>query len=151
MANHHPQPPSPGAFHYGPQPGHHVNGVVQMAAHQKITPAHITALNEVVWISIGTYHRLNGWSRCLGPDSSKGSTSETMGDLDGALSAYERALQHNNQSIKAMNAISTVLRTKENFPKAVEYLQAILKIEGNNGEVWGSLGKLRYLGLYDSS
>lgn len=64
-----------------------------------------------------------------------------MGDLDGALSAYERALQHNNQSTKAMNAISTVLRTKENFPKAVEYLLAILKLEANNGEVWGSLGK----------
>ena len=63
-----------------------------------------------------------------------------MGDLDEALRAYERALQHNGTSIKAMNAISTVLRTKENFPKAVEYLQAILKIESSNGEVWGSLG-----------
>ena len=63
-----------------------------------------------------------------------------MGDLDGALNAYERALQHNFQSITAMNAISCILRTKENFPRAVEYLQGILKLDQNNGEVWGSLG-----------
>lgn len=71
---------------------------------------------------------------------SPGSASELMGDLDGAFAAYERALQHNYQSISAMNAISCILRTKENFPKAVEYLQAILKLDANNGEVWGSLG-----------
>lgn len=63
-----------------------------------------------------------------------------MGDLDGAFTAYERALRHNFQSITAMNAISCILRTKENFPKAVEFLQAILKLDANNGEVWGSLG-----------
>lgn len=63
-----------------------------------------------------------------------------MGDLDGALNAYERALQHNPQSITAMNAISCILRTKENFPKAVDFLQAILRLDGNNGETWGSLG-----------
>lgn len=72
--------------------------------------------------------------------SPPGSASELMGDLDGAFAAYERALQHNYQSITAMNAISCILRTKENFPKAVEYLQAILKLDANNGEVWGSLG-----------
>lgn len=64
-----------------------------------------------------------------------------MGDLDGALVAYENALRHNFQSITAMNAISCILRTKENFPKAVDYLQGILKLDQNNGEVWGSLGK----------
>ena len=64
-----------------------------------------------------------------------------MGDLDGALNAYEQALRHNYQSISAMNAISCILRTKENFPRAVEYLQGILKLDANNGEVWGSLGK----------
>lgn len=63
-----------------------------------------------------------------------------MNDLDGALTAYERALQHNYQSITAMNAISCILRTKENFPRAVEFLQGILKLDQNNGEVWGSLG-----------
>jgi tetratricopeptide (TPR) repeat protein len=63
-----------------------------------------------------------------------------MGNLDGAMEAYEHALRHNQWSIQAMNQISAILRTKEQFPKAVEYLQNILKIDGNNGEVWGSLG-----------
>ena len=54
--------------------------------------------------------------------------------------AYERALNANQNSIPAMNAISLILRTREDFHKAVEYLQAILKIDANNGEVWGSLG-----------
>lgn len=70
-----------------------------------------------------------------------GSATELMGDLGGALHAYEQALRHNFQSIQAMNAISCILRTKENFPKAVEYLQGILKLDASNGEVWGSLGQ----------
>lgn len=54
--------------------------------------------------------------------------------------AYERALHANQNSVPAMNAISLILRSREEFPKAVEYLQAILKIDERNGEVWGSLG-----------
>jgi tetratricopeptide (TPR) repeat protein len=54
--------------------------------------------------------------------------------------AYEQALRANPQSVQAMNAISLILRTREDFPKAVEYLQAILKIDNSNGEAWGSLG-----------
>ena len=69
-----------------------------------------------------------------------GNLTEIMGDLDGAINAFEQALRHNQYSIPAMNAISCILRTKENFPRAVEYLQAIVKLESNNGEVWGSLG-----------
>jgi general transcriptional corepressor CYC8 len=64
-----------------------------------------------------------------------------MGDLDGAVNAYEQALRHNQYSVNAMNQISAILRTKEQFPKAIEYLQAILKLDAGNGEVWGSLGK----------
>ena len=64
-----------------------------------------------------------------------------MGNLDDAVNAYDQALRQNPQSIQAMNAISCILRTKENFPRAVEYLQLILKLDPNNGEVWGSLGK----------
>ncbi|KAL8727680.1 MAG: hypothetical protein Q9181_005620 [Wetmoreana brouardii] len=114
---------SPGMhLRHGP-PGHsQVNGHIPMQqAHHKITPAHLASLNEAVWLGIG-------------------SASELMGDLDGALTAYERALQHNSQSITAMNAISCILRTKENFPKAVDFLQAILRLDANNGETWGSLG-----------
>lgn len=70
-----------------------------------------------------------------------GNLTELMGDLEGAVNAYEQAMRHNQFSIQAMNAISCILRTKENFPRAVEYLQGILKLDGTNGEVWGSLGK----------
>ena len=72
--------------------------------------------------------------------SALGNLTEVMGDLDAAVHAYEQALRHNQYSIQAMNAISCILRTKENFPRAVDYLKAILKLDGNNGEVWGSLG-----------
>jgi len=63
-----------------------------------------------------------------------------MGDPDGAMDAYQQALRHNRQSIAALNAISCILRTKEQFPKAVEYLNEILRLDERNGEVWGSLG-----------
>ncbi len=63
-----------------------------------------------------------------------------LGNLDDAMMAYEQALRANPNSIQAMNAISLILRTREEFAKAVEYLQAILKLDQNNGEVWGSLG-----------
>lgn len=63
-----------------------------------------------------------------------------MGDLEGAMNAYEQALRHNQWSISAMNAISCILRTKEQFPKAIEYLQNILKLDQSSGETWGSLG-----------
>jgi tetratricopeptide (TPR) repeat protein len=63
-----------------------------------------------------------------------------MGDLEGAMNAYEQALRHNQWSVPAMNAISCILRTKEQFPKAIEYLQNILKLDPSSGETWGSLG-----------
>ncbi|KAJ5484091.1 General transcriptional corepressor ssn6 [Penicillium diatomitis] len=85
------------------------------------TPQKIAALNEQVWLQIG-------------------SLTELMGDLDGAMNAYEQALRHNQWSIPAMNAISCILRTKEQFPKAIEYLQNILKLDPTSGETWGSLG-----------
>jgi general transcriptional corepressor CYC8 len=63
-----------------------------------------------------------------------------MGDLDAAMQAYECALRQNPQSVPAMNAISCILRTKEQFGKAIEFLNQILVIDSNNGEIWGSLG-----------
>lgn len=69
-----------------------------------------------------------------------GSFSEVLGNLDDAMMAYEQALRANPQSIQAMNAISLILRTKEEFHKAVEYLNAIIKLDSANGEAWGSLG-----------
>lgn len=69
-----------------------------------------------------------------------GSVTELIGDLDRAMSAYEAALRQNPYSIPAMNSISCILRTKEQFSKAVEYLQSILNLDGSNGDIWGSLG-----------
>jgi tetratricopeptide (TPR) repeat protein len=66
-----------------------------------------------------------------------------MGNLDEAMSSYERALRTNPNSVPAMNAMSSVLRTREDFPKAAEYLNAIIKLDDRNGEAWGCLGTLR--------
>jgi glucose repression mediator protein len=75
-------------------------------------------------------------------DDHTGSLAELMGNLEEAMIAYEHALRSNPRSISAMNAISCILRTQEHFHKAVEYLQNILKLDGNNGDVWGSLGEI---------
>lgn len=66
--------------------------------------------------------------------------NEITGDLDGALFAYQQALRHNQWSVVTLTSISTVLRTQEKFPEAMEYLRNILKIDGQNGEAWGNLG-----------
>ncbi|KAI5928070.1 hypothetical protein F4810DRAFT_646769 [Camillea tinctor] len=118
MANHHPSPQMAMQMqHHGPPappPGPAQGG--------QWTPSrHIIAVNEALWMQIGSF-------------------SELLGNYDDAMVAYERALSANPNSVPAMNAISLILRTREDFPKAVEYLQAILKIESTNGEVWGSLG-----------
>lgn len=64
-----------------------------------------------------------------------------MQDLDGAMQCYEQALKHNQWSISAMQGIACILRTRDQFPHAVEYLRTILKVDPSNGDVWGSLGK----------
>jgi tetratricopeptide (TPR) repeat protein len=63
-----------------------------------------------------------------------------MNDLDGAIQCYEHALKSNTWSVPAMQGIAGILRTKDLFPQAVEYLRAILKLDQSNGEIWGSLG-----------
>jgi tetratricopeptide (TPR) repeat protein len=105
---------------------HHpqVNGhipVGSQAANTSASAQRVTQLNEEIWLQIG-------------------GLTEVMGDLDGAMQAYEQALRHNQWSIRAMNGISAILRTREMFPKAVEYLLSISKLDPTNGETWGSLG-----------
>jgi cytochrome c-type biogenesis protein CcmH/NrfG len=39
-----------------------------------------------------------------------------------------------------MIAISTILKHQEQYHKAIDYIQTVLKHDPNNGEVWGSLG-----------
>jgi tetratricopeptide (TPR) repeat protein len=63
-----------------------------------------------------------------------------QGDLDGAIAAYEHAIQHNSWSIPAMSAIAAILRNRDQYGLSIEYLRTILKIDGANGEVWGQLG-----------
>jgi general transcriptional corepressor CYC8 len=103
-------------------------------------PQMLTQLNEQIWIQVGEYPAKLpcGANLLIFP---LGSLADLMGDLDGALQAYEHALRHNQWSVPAMTGIATILRTREQFAKAVEYLQNILKIDANNGEIWGSLGK----------
>ena len=81
----------------------------------------------------------SAWHRVL-TYVDEGALAELMGNLEDAMSAYEHALRANPNSIPAMNAISLVLRTREEFSKAADYLQAILKLDNTNGEAWGSLG-----------
>ncbi|KAK2788188.1 glucose repression mediator protein [Emmonsiellopsis sp. PD_33] len=125
----HPQPSPPGGIHphHGPLAVHpQANGhAPPQGQPQKGIPTtvsqKIALLNEGVWLQIG-------------------SLTELMGDLDGAMNAYEQALRHNQWSIPAMSAISCILRTREQFQKAIEYLQSILKLDPSSGESWGSLG-----------
>lgn len=63
-----------------------------------------------------------------------------MNQLDDALYAYEQALRHNVYSTQTLNAISTILRTKEKYPEAMEFLKNIIKMEPANGDAWGNLG-----------
>lgn len=125
--------------HLGPMMGHpQVNGHIPV---QKSNgPQIITQMNEQIWIQLGEQPMgiLRAQSVLI---SVPGSLAELMGDLDGALQAYEHALRHNQWSVQAMTGIATILRTREQFAKAVEYLQNILKIDANNGEIWGSLGR----------
>jgi len=114
-----------------------------MAQHQQhFTPAmqQIAGINEAVWMQIGMATLLHLPVSAV-TNNTLGSFAELLNNLDEAITAYEHALRANPRSIPAMNAISCILRTQEQFHKAVEYLQSILKLEVNNGEVWGSLGK----------
>jgi len=87
----------------------------------KPTAAHLAGVNEQTWLALGQL-------------------SEQMGELDGATQSYERAMNFNQWSVPAMLAISCILRSKDQFTAAVEYLRQIIKIEPGNGEVWSSLG-----------
>ncbi|TLD36965.1 TPR-like protein [Venturia nashicola] len=81
----------------------------------------LSQINEQTWLQIG-------------------SLCELQNDLDGAITAYEQAIKHNAWSVPAMQSIASILRVRDNFQAAVEYLKNILKIDVNNGDVWGSLG-----------
>ena len=43
-----------------------------------------------------------------------------MGDLDRALTAYERALQHNPSSIPGLTQVAGIARVRENYVKVCD-------------------------------
>lgn len=127
MANHHPSPTmmqmQHGGPHAPPPPPPPPQAAPPTARYGGAAPSRqIMALTEAVWIQIGSF-------------------AEVLGSPEEALQAYTAALRANPSSVTAMNAISLILRTREEFHKAVEFLQDILKLEPSNGEAWGSLGK----------
>ena len=99
----------------------------------------IPAMNEAVWLQIG---KLCASCPLPGPaaDLFPGSFSEILRTPDEAMSAYERALHANPNSMAAMNAIGMLLKGREAFDKALEFFRAIVQIDQNNGEAWGNLG-----------
>jgi len=74
-------------------------------------------------------------------NSSLGSISEHLNDSDGAIHGYEQALRQNPYSAPALLAIANILRGRDQFAQAIEYLKAITKFDERNGEVWATLGK----------
>ncbi|WFD21995.1 glucose repression mediator protein [Malassezia equina] len=81
----------------------------------------LSMANEQTWIAIG-------------------SAAETMSDPTRALAAYDSALLHNPYSIPALSAMASVYRSMDHFDLAVEYIQRVLDIDRENGEVWGAMG-----------
>lgn len=109
------QAPPPGAPPQNVQPAHF------NPPHQITSLNQITAMNEAVWLQIGSF-------------------SELLRVPDEAMHAYERALQANPNSVAAMNAIGMLLKGREAFDKALEFFRAIVQLDQNNGEAWGNLG-----------
>ncbi|KAK3669581.1 glucose repression mediator protein [Recurvomyces mirabilis] len=116
-------PMPPHQHHYAPAVRPPPNGSMPVQQPQQFKPAaqHLAAVNEQTWLQLGQL-------------------SELMGELDGATQCYERAMSFNQWSVPAMLSISCILRSKDQFTAAVEYLRQIIKIDPTNGEVWSSLG-----------
>lgn len=72
---------------------------------------------------------------------SLGKVAELMGDFDRAVASYDSSLRHNNYYIPTLTAIANLYRSREMFPKAIEYYLKIIELNPTSGETWGSLGK----------
>lgn len=133
------------AGHHGPPgPAHQPNGHLPpgMAPPQQKTVAQaLASANEAAWIQLGTRPRVRQEHQRINLNI-LGSLSELQGDLEGAIAAYEHAIQHNSWSIPAMSAIAAILRNRDQYGHSIEYLRNILKLDGANGDVWGQLGTL---------
>ncbi|KAL7285931.1 hypothetical protein ACG7TL_001045 [Trametes sanguinea] len=110
------RPPPPGSQLSGPSNARNPNNEEEKTPIEKLAQA-----NEQTWLMIGR-------------------VAEQMGNLEHALSAYENALRHNSHSLSGLTQVAGIARIKENYPKAIEYFQAALQLQGDNGEVWSALG-----------
>ena len=81
----------------------------------------LVTVNEETWLQVGR-------------------VAEQLADYDRAITAYESALRQNPYSVPAMSQIAAILRSKEQYGRAVEYFQSILNLDQTNGEIWGALG-----------
>ncbi|KAJ1340665.1 hypothetical protein BSLG_004759 [Batrachochytrium salamandrivorans] len=77
-----------------------------------------------------------------------GQLAETMMEPERAVLSYESALRHNPFSEQTLTLIAALCRSLEQYGKAADYFQRILKINEVNGEIWGALGHC-YLMLDD--
>ncbi|KAL1920505.1 uncharacterized protein VTP21DRAFT_882 [Calcarisporiella thermophila] len=109
-------PPPAALSTNAPPPPSLSNAQVPMNNLQKLAQA-----NEQAWMQMGI-------------------VAEIMMEYDRAVSCYEAALSHNPYSIAALQHAAALCRGREMFPKAIEYFQRILRIQENNGDIWGALG-----------
>lgn len=63
-----------------------------------------------------------------------------LGDLDRASGAYELAIKQQANHREAMRGLARILERKGEFPAAAEKLQAILRYNPKDAEVWLQLG-----------
>ncbi|KAJ1340278.1 hypothetical protein BSLG_005104 [Batrachochytrium salamandrivorans] len=62
-----------------------------------------------------------------------------MMEPERAVLSYESALRHNPFSEQTLTLIAALCRSLEQYGKAADYFQRILKINEVNGEIWGAL------------
>jgi len=81
----------------------------------------LNSKNEAIWLLVG-------------------SVAEKQGNLEQAATAYNKALCFNPVNVPALIALASISRKRENYSKAIEYLQMVLSLDSKNGEMWGALG-----------
>lgn len=67
--------------------------------------------------------------------------AQSLGRVDEAVQSYEQALRHDTWSVPALTGIADILRDRDQFQLAIDYLRTALKVEQGNGEIWSHLGK----------
>ena len=141
IANH-PHPPSahqPNGHFSGPPPPHQQPKTISQAVAQ---------INSQTWLQIGMPgSAVSSLPRRMLTTDAAASFSETLGDTEAAISAYENALRHDTWSVPAMSGIASILRDRDQYALAIDYLRSILKVDQANGEVWSHLGKHAWIDL----